>query len=667
MTRPRRRFLDANEGTEEPGQHLIVQVEGAAVAGGRRGEVAFHRAAAVRFRWEGGLASRFHCAEFDHPSQWWNWLEGHLEKKRQTWVWSHGAHAAFLLLGGWQRCTAKLLRVGFLLDKDPPWLLRFKISGLPLTWADLRNFFPLGHDEINERLPGDTVVVPKDWAGGAYQDDLLFRNSTITLNAVIQLLHWHRANDLGCLGFTSADVAMRSYRHRFAPRVTRGELCDTDPGPEPKRRRPICWPVPLECEHAKRLHGIKGAYVGAEDKEECCPVHELERAAYYGPLFTCHQLGPVKGPVFVADCQSHYASMMRGRFFPSQYLFSLGRADLPKARALAESKAVIASVRLCSPDWPYPVRRGGRVGLALGHFDTVLPGPELLHALDNGAVEVVWEMSVYRPAELFTPFVDWYWNQRCIARHQKNRLTEGLCKDVLNKMSGKWAQASDRWEVTDKYPAARPWGIKRRYNAEKRKDVSLRYLGDTVQIHAGLKYPSYYFPAISAFITSYARLHMAWVVEQVGQDEVFYNPVDCLHLTARGFKRLQKAGLLVEPSLGSFRLEKTIRHAVYYGPGAYCADGVPSVCGLPRHALQVTDTKYEYTRVEHCSEVFTREVPASLLSRTGTADTAARTLWGRERADGRVFPPVLDHPESVAEGMAVLEHRRRMEDLRHGH
>lgn len=620
--RRRRRFLDANETTESPGQHVAVAVASRPAGRGRNAPLAFAGAAAVRWRWDGGTVSRTHEQEFGEPRDWWEWLEGQLHPKRRTWLWSRGAHGAFLLLGGWERVVARLLRVGFLLDKDPPWLLRFSLGAKRCTWVDERNYF--GRD-----VPEETSL-----AGAA----------RAVATRVQALLAWHAHSDLGCLGFTAADMAMRAYRHRFAPRVTRGELTHKDPGPEPARKRPICWPVPHDREH----------------------VHEDERQSYYGPLFTCYQLGRVAGPIYVADVQSFYASMMRGRFFPAQYRFSLSRPDLEKARGFAETQATVAAVRLCSPDYPYPARRAGRVGMALGNFDTVLAGPEFLHALHHGAVDRIHVLHVYRPEELFTPFVEWFWNARCAARHQQNPLIEGLCKDALVKMTGKWAQTSDRWEIDPKRTASRPWGYDHRYDAKDRRDVSVRFLGDTVQVHAGRKMPAYYFPAVSAYITSYARLHMQWVIDQIGSDEVYYNPVDCLHLSARGWRRLQKLGLVQQPGLGLFRLERVIDSAQYLGPGAYVRDGEPVVCGLPKSARHAGGTRYEFTRVESCCEVFSRPHSDTLLTRDGSADLDARTLWGRERDDGRVFPPLLDEPAAAADAEEMIRHRIRMEGLRRG-
>lgn len=645
MTGPyRRRFLDANEKTEAPGQHIIVQVSPHFADNGRRPKLQFAGAAATRCRFDSGVVSREIDAEFSGASDWWQWLADQLDKKRRTWVWSRGAHAAFCLLGGWEKVVAKQIRVGFLMDKDPPWVLRFHLNGWPCTWIDSRNFFQDG------------------WAEGAPAIDCAW----YITDRVKRLLNWHRDTDLGCLGFTSADMAMRAYRHRFAPRVIRGELSAKDPGPEPDRKRPICWPVPADCAAIRRKFGWPDRRDDPEHGHACCPVHESERDAYYGPLFVCHQLGRVRGPIYVVDCQSHYASVMRGRTFPAQYLFSVRNPDLRKAQSLATSKATVAHVRLCTPDFAYPLRRANRVGCAVGRFDTTLPGPELLRALDNGEVEMVYALHAYRPVELFTAFVDWFWNQRCAARFFGDKMIESLCKDVLVKMTGKWSQTVDRWEIDRSRRAARPWGIKSAWDAKLGRDVSLRFLGDVVQVHAGKKKPGYYFPAVSAYITSYARLHIAHVVDQIGIDEVLYNPVDCLHLTALGYGRLKKLGLLEEPALGKFKLERVISKAQYLGPGAYIRDDEPVVCGLPKGARHSGGTKYEYTRVESCSEVFCRHHSDELRTVGGSVDLEARQLWGRERADGRVFPPLLDEPDQAAEAEAQLSSDARVKELKNG-
>lgn len=621
----RRRFLDANETTEAPTQHVAIQVEADPVKGGAPGEATLARWAGVCWRFDAGQVSRVCEAENSDPRLWWEWLESLLHPKRRTWIWSKGAHAAFLLLGGWQLVAAKLLAVGFLLDKDPPWVLRFRTSNKPATWVDLRNFTDKG----------------------ATDHACALDSARATAKIVQEILFWHRASDLGCLGFTAAEMALRAYRHRFAPRVVRGELSDFPPGPEPERKRPICWPVSVECDRVRERFNLPARANDTDAQAPCCPVHEAERQAYYGPLFICHQMGMVRGPIYVVDCQSHYASQMRNKFFPAQYLFSLNRPDLGKALRVIESKATCATVRVCSPDWPYPVRRGGRVGLAVGRFDTTLAGPELHHAHTNGNLECVYDLHAYRPLDLFTPFVEWVWNQRCAQRHLGNEMVASLCKDLLVKLTGKWAQTSDRWEIAKGRRAPRPWGMRLRYNARLRRDVSERFFGDTVQEHAGLHFPAYYFPLVSAYITAYARLHMASVIERVGLENVLYNPVDCLHLTAKGLKRLSDAKLLVEPAMGLFRLEKTLGWANYLGPGAYVRDGEPVVCGLPKHARRVSETRYEYRRVESCAEVFSRPVPGTILTHNGSADLAARHLWGRQRKDGRVFPPVLDDAEDA--------------------
>lgn len=356
------------------------------------------------------------------------------------------------------------------------------------------------------------------------------------LEYILGLCDWVQKNDLGKLRYTTSGIAYEAFKHRFMTH----KICP---------------------------HGNSEAV-------------KLERKAYFGGRSSLFRYGEVKGEVYKLDVQGLFPSVMRDNLFPI-HLDSISLMN-GKRYDGEEISSRIARVQIESPACEYPVRdiETGKVHYAFGRYSSYLCGQELLQAEAYRHVKYSGMVCRYKMAPIFTSYVDFFWRMRILSREAGELESERIAKAMLVGLYGKFGQKSLRWRDRPNEWSPMEWGHWWKCVPGERQPELFRSVGyNTQQIEEGGE-TAESFPAIAAFVTSYARQRMDKLRSIAGEKHVYCQVIDCLFVDYAGYCNLCSAGEVIDNQIGKLSERGVSDGATFYSPGDYCFAGDYKVAGV---------------------------------------------------------------------------------------
>jgi hypothetical protein len=551
-----KRYLDRNKGTEIPSNLIFFDTESISTpceTDPAKRLLTLRLWVGVHVRLAGG---KRHCHTIAHGTDkesFWNWVDSCLVAKKKTWLFAHNAAFDLTQLDFWDeldnghytiepmKCrvnpeTGKSRNSwrGALCLESSPFFVCCRKEKLTMNLVDTLNYWRMPLAELGESVGLPKMDMPADDADDSEWIKYCHRDVEILVRAVEELLLEWKANDCGVWQMTAAMLSMTSFRHMCTLTSERNHKLDI-----------VCDP---------------GSH-----------FHELERQAYYGGRVTCFHVGVKCEKVYHVDVNSLYPYVMRNHAYPRCLEFARHGVPVAELRSADGIYGLVADVLIDSRCETYPIRIGGQQYHCTGNYWTVLCGAELSRALSNGAVLRSGNVQYYSIAAYFAEWVD-HWYSRKVRAKRELGVGSGvyqLAKIVLNSLSGKFAQNGRRWsERPGRIPLLR-WGGYSTVDSPGDKPLMARGVAGVEQVLTDTGEPRYSFPAISAFITAYGREYMRQIVDQIGEQNVYYQAVDALIVNQDGMDGLIDAERIDELELGKFKLvgehsEVEIRGANYY-------------------------------------------------------------------------------------------------------
>jgi DNA polymerase family B len=539
----------------------------------------FGKATYIRYR--KGKRGDTDSFTFTTAVQFWQWLLPRMHKKTCTWLFAHNLGYDLTLVDFWQLIESRILsfhnpcpqrkkgasqtdkpqrRTGMYVDADPPTIIQcYDAKGSQLLCLDSLNYWPIPLAELGRmqgipKLPRPSYAAP-DAAWELYNG----RDVDILQRAVVDLINFVRDNDYGKFRWTAAGQAMAAFRHRFM-------------------RHSICLDRPDD-------------------------IVALERQAYYGGRIEILKTGIIDEEVFELDVSSMYPSVMINNYFPTKLVDSyLDRRDYDPAKH-NPGLFTVAECLVCSDGTPYPVRCKDGTYYCTGSFWTTLCGSDLLAAIVHGHVRAFGRWARYRLQRVFASYVEHFWGERQRYGREGNELAEHFCKSMLNSLYGKFGQQSAHWEECE--PPLEPWmwGQRAIRNAETGDVRKFRSIGGFIQEEQPPSEHKQAFPAISAWVTAYARQRMRQLVAIAGSRNVFYVVNDALYVNQAGLINLQLAGEVTEGELGKLRQKRYGPNAEFWAPNNYRVGDERIVAGVHRNAKQVGTHIYEEESFQRLKDI----------------------------------------------------------------
>jgi hypothetical protein len=293
----------------------------------------------------------------------------------------------------------------------------------------------------------------------------------------------------------------------------------------------------------------------------------LERAAYCGGRTEVFFKGVLDGETHDFDVNNLYGWVMQTFYVPRKLLevrHNIGVKEL--AEMIDRREPVIAQVRVKIEERALPYK-AEKLLFPVGEFVTTLCTPELQLAIELGEILSVGEVAVYEAAPVFKSYVQFMTTKRNAAKLAHHDAESTLYKALNNHVYGKVGQMSEEWTRVGDCPPDQPFRQERIVETKELPDGTRQVVGTRVIAYMpsgvyewnGLREEAFNaFPAIAAFITSYARVRL-WQLRCIAEGKdgrhVFYCDTDSIFVDHVGRMRLEAAGEVDEYTLGKVKHE----------------------------------------------------------------------------------------------------------------
>ncbi|MDW8005045.1 MAG: DNA polymerase [Thermofilaceae archaeon] len=269
------------------------------------------------------------------------------------------------------------------------------------------------------------------------------------------------------------------------------------------------------------------------------------------------------------------------------------------------------------PPFPFRDKKTGKLIFPTGKFETVLATPELREGWKY--IEKVKELVVYETKKVFEKYVDYFYKKRIEAKQQNDKVHDLLYKLLLNSLYGKFAEVKVEGEKYFFCPQ------------EKRSRVLLSKRGYKIiitpplgKIIYGEKREKTRFTAVSAVITSYARVKLLKTMEKAGIENVVYCDTDSLFLINPVVVKEKLGEELDGSTLGKLKIESIEKKVTIVLPKVYKTDSKIKIKGVPKRAAQELTKKYRFERVVGPLEQLKRKIPWGIIWETDEKKIEAR-------------------------------------------
>jgi len=460
-----------------------------------------------------------------------------------------------------------------------------------IKFVDTINIWGMPLEQIGDSIQLPKLPMPKKTASRQKWDAYGKRDVEVIRQAVLKWFKFLRDNDLGGFAPTIASQAMAAFRHRF-----------------------MKHPIFIDCNQ---------------------DALDVARQAYLGARTECFKIGHFTGEFYYLDFNSMYPSVMREHEFPCKLVGVYRHLNLKKLEEWRQYFDVIVDLDLQTNEAAYPLVHDDKLVFPVGRFSTLLCGPEFDYAMAHGHVTRIEAVAVYERAPLFKEFVDAIYALRAEAKRRDDYVGDWLAKHLLARFYGKFAQ---RGRVFETIGTCDPDIIEvipdKIYGSDK--VVMIRRFGGLVQ---ELKYESESresFPAISAFITSYARMKLYAAICKAERVNCYYCDTDSLVVNAQGYANLKDD--LDDDKLGCLSLEKEFKDLTIYGLKDYTFDNISRTKGVRANALWLNEHKIEQVQFVGLAALMKTHQLSSPISFTQTKRLKRVYTKGHVLASGSVRP-----------------------------
>lgn len=432
--------------------------------------------------------------------------------------------------------------------EDPPTFIRLRKGRHSLVMVDTFNYWQYSLSEMGRQLGTLKLDMPSQDATLEAWETYCKRDVEVLSEYILTFIRFLADNDLSGMALTLAGQAFRSYRHRFMS-------------------SPII------------LHNRP-------------QVLELERAAYYGGRTETFFIGQApEQDYYKLDVNSMYPYVMKNELYPVEMEGYSEDIPVKRLAELCKLYYCIAEVSLNTQAAAYAMVRGPKLIFPVGQFRANLHQVDIARALSRDEIIQVHKIAIYRSADIFSAYVDYFYTLKLEAERADNPVMRKMAKIFMNSLYGKFGQ---REIISKIIPLDNPQGYKRLsgYSESLGQSVEVNYLGNALEVRYKGGESAYSFPAIAGAVTAYARAHLWYLIERAGLENVFYMDTDSLIVNPMGFNRLGPH--IDQEKLGALKLEGIERNFYIHTIKDYQYGPEIKVKGVPHSARPLGVDQWEY-------------------------------------------------------------------------
>lgn len=579
----------------------------------------FKRGAAVVVGYRDGVARWRMPWTFDSPAGFWDVAVTHLHPKRLLWVYAYNLGYRATLLNFWDSFLDPRITLPMRVYNDPPCMFHVLTPRGRAVLCDTLNYWRVGLSGMENMV--DVPSVQRREVSGSRHTELGCLESRLKCveAAVSNLIALCGEQDLGNWQMSAPGLAFSAYRHRFMPTVVIPDRAKRKKGGDP---------------NAMKRVGI----IRVHDNWEALA---LERQAIRGGRADCFFCGRVNERVIHLDVNSLYPYCAHEHPFPYQLVHLFGPMKPTRLKAILRTFAAVAEVELDDGDYEYPAVRHGAKLFAHGSFRAVLCGPELSVALDRLSVRRILRVAVYRADYLFRSYVEHFYAARLRAKDRGDLSGDSLNKLFLNSLLGKFSQKGSEWEPVRGVRPLRDYGQWWQYDQAERKYVRYRATAGEVDRRKKAGEWQHSFPAITAYVQSYARVHMERLRRLCGRKEVYYMDTDSLHVSEPAYEMLKGRGEVHPTALGKLKLVGSYPQAEYRGIRDYTLGSRRVTAGLKADARQAAGNTFLQDQQQGLPSILSRNPHGQVAVCTWPVRFDNSYYQGRVQPDGWIEPITL--------------------------
>jgi len=550
---------------------------------------------------------------FDKVSQFWDFVEEHIQTKGKLWIVGHGLGYDLGILRLNEIAQQKGWKQTFSYHKGSNCLITHKTTKGTLAFVSTTNLFPGKLEKLGKLVGLEKGKVDFRNVDDQALSEYCKRDVEIVMKLWEIWLEFLDTHDLGDFKGTIASQAFAAYRHRFMPRDV--------------------W-----------IHG---------NMEVC----QLERESYRGGRSEVFRQGVFpKGDYYELDVNGLYGYVMETGTFPCDLKGHFTHVNVDLLQKMIRNYAIVARVRI-QTDLPiFPIRMNQVNAYPIGTFDTVLTTPELVYALEHCHILKVYELSAYQSYPLFKDYASYFSTLKEQYSQDDNRPFRLISKLFNNALYGKLAQRDykalgssntqslrgkkgtnkplinllslscqvvksiwEKWgEVLwgNEKPVTLPtncrlvrnekWSLKELLG-KKPMMKKVTYLGcvdaSNGFFNSAIAFtPDYLtsenieesynsFPAISAHVTAYARLYLWELMNLAGRENVYCCDTDGFICNRQGYENcLEK----IHPhKAGCLKVEKQASNLTILRRKGYIMGDERTICGIRNDAVELSPLVFE--------------------------------------------------------------------------
>ncbi|MBC8551667.1 MAG: hypothetical protein H8D23_18630 [Candidatus Brocadiales bacterium] len=466
-----------------------------------------------------------------------NWLLSIFNKNKQVTVFAHNWAFDFPVIDGFHFMENNGFELKMIVDGSPPVILKYVDDTTLVMIIDSLNFFPFKLEKL-----GDMVGVKKhkNVVLGKYSSELelyCIDDVNILRLSILGLLTFLKDNDLCRFNHTTSSIALNTFWRRF---LKDNIFIDGD---------------------------IKKTMLG--------------RKSYFGGRTECFKIGRFTGKFYLIDVNSMYPFVMRSNKYPVKTFkrsLSCNVEDLPQ---LLENYHMTVEC-IVNTDQPiYPKVIDTRTCFPIGEFEAYLSTPEVIHALSNKHIKSVSEVILYERKDIFSSYVNYFYNLRNNYKADGNLVYAELSKLLMNSLYGKFGQSHKAWEESDREPTGIPH-TEFVIDGDEMKRVYIMEIGGKVFEATFTIESRDSYPAIAAHVTAYARVFLFNTMQYVGRENIYYCDTDSLLLNQKGYNKIKDK--LSDTILGCWACEGVYENINIRGNKDYVFDTKHKVKGIKGNA-----------------------------------------------------------------------------------
>lgn len=549
---------------------------------------------AESWEWRKGRLATCHNLTFTNCQEWWQWLHGEQDKRRSLWVVMHSAGHVFTMLRGWE-----LIESGDYSFRKP--------GGV---YADRAN----GQQKQ-----------AKDWVGRICIDGVPWHLETQGKVGRVNFSDLRNYYNSSLPSGLSLQQRVEHIRSRYMSLCKRWE--DEDNGNWQFSAPALAW------SHYRHKH--YNTTVVAHKHSE---ARQLEWECYYPGECRAYYRGECPRPVVQVDVNSLYPSVMSGHDYPVELIDYIIKPNMGIVEDLLKHFGVCADVELDTKyDW-FPVKKQGRIIYPVGNYRTSLCGPDFKLAFGVGAITRIHRVAYYKMGRLFDSYVDTWYKCKQTARTNCDSEGEIFAKLMLNGLYGKFAQRAPIWVVDNRVDVVQPWTRFAWEDTETRHVWPARSIGWIGQICQARRDCEHTFPAISAYVTAYARRHMHDVRDAIGGRYVYYQDTDGLVVDSDGFRNYSVGTETDSSKLGCLRICGEHSYAAIRGPKNYTLGDRHVISGVGPTDEQYAPMRWRGTRAEGVGPIVCRQPDGRVRTWTTEYETPGTCLEAGYDDDGWYYP-----------------------------